>query len=112
MNFAGKTINFVPTFTLDASVIYRHSTGLFASIGATAVGDHWFDEENTQKQPAYALLSTRAGWAKKNFEVALVGRNLLGEHYYANALDLGHPQGFIVTPGDPATFGVEISAKF
>jgi iron complex outermembrane receptor protein len=112
VNFAGKTINFVPEFTLDAGATYRHRTGLFAGIGASVVGDYWFDEGNTQKQPAYALLHARAGWANKNFEIALVGRNLLDKHYYANALDLGPAQGFVVTPGDPATFGVEISARF
>jgi iron complex outermembrane receptor protein len=111
-NLDGKTINFVPEFTLDASATYRHRTGLFASIGGTVVGDYWFDEENTTKQSAYALLRARAGWAKNNFEVAFVGRNLLDRHYYANAMDLGPAQGFVVTPGDPATFGVEISARF
>ena len=114
MGLSDKTINFVPKFTLDASVSYRHTSGLFASLGATAVGSYWFDEENTQKQAAYALLHARAGWANKNFEVAFVGRNMLDRHYYANALDLGpaSPSRFVVTPGDPATFGVEISAKF
>ena len=113
-DLSGKTINFVPAFTLDASATYRHSTGFFASIGATAVGDYWFDEENTRKQSAYALLHARAGWGKKNFEIALVGRNLLGENYYANALDLGLASlnRFVGTPGDPATFGVEVSARF
>jgi iron complex outermembrane receptor protein len=112
MNLADKTINFVPQFTLDASAAYRHRSGLFASIGATAVGDYWFDEGNTQKQSAYALLHARAGWGNGHFEVAFVGRNMLDRHYYANALDLGPAQGFVVTPGDPATFGVEISARF
>ena len=45
-------------------------------------------------------------------EVAFVGRNMLDQHYYANALDLGPSQDFIVTPGDPAVFGVQVSAKF
>ncbi len=114
MSLDGKTINFVPTFTLDASATYRHKTGLFASIGATVLGEYWFDELNTQKQSPYALLYARAGWASKNFEVAFVGRNMLEQHYYANALDFGPASlyRFVVTPGDPATFGVEVSARF
>ncbi len=112
LNLAGKTINFVPQFTLDATATYRHRTGLFASIGATAVGDYWFDESNTQKQSAYPLLHARAGWGNDRFEVAFVGRNMLGQHYYANALDLGPVQGFVVTPGDPPTYGVALSGRF
>ncbi len=112
----GKDINFVPEFTLDASVTARTKCGLYATLGVTAVGDYWFDESNTTKQDAYALLYARAGWQNKNFGVAVFGRNLTGEHYYANALDLG-PRGgptdfFVGTPGDPLTIGAEVTARF
>ncbi len=112
VNLNDKTINFVPEFTLDTSVAYRHSSGWFASVGTTVVGDYWFNEENTQRQSAYALLHARAGWGNQHLEIALFGRNILDEHYYANALDLGPAQGFVVTPGDPAVFGAEVSARF
>jgi iron complex outermembrane receptor protein len=112
VSFAGNTINFVPEFTLDASATYKHHTGFFASIGTTVVGEYWFDESNTTKQSAYALLYAKAGWANDHFEVAFVGRNMLEKHYYANALDLGPAQGFVATPGDPAVFGAQVSARF
>ena len=113
----GKTINFVPDFTIDASVTGRAKCGVYATVGVTAVGDYWFDEPNTAKQNAYGLLYARAGWQGKNFGVAIFGRNLTDEHYYANTLDLGpqpgYPNGFLVgTPGDPLTFGGELSVRF
>lgn len=112
VDLAGKTINFVPEFTLDATASYRHSSGWFASFGVGAVGRYWFDELNTNQQSAYALLHARAGWGNQNLEVAFFGRNMLDQHYYANALDFGPSGGVVVTPGDPAIFGAEVSAKF
>ena len=61
----GNDINFVPEFTLDASVTARAKCGLYATMGVTAVGKYWFDESNTTKQNAYALLHARAGWENK-----------------------------------------------
>ena len=53
---------------------------------------------------------------EQDFGIALFGRNLTAEHYYANALDLG-PRGgpgdfFVGTPGDPLVFGLEFTARF
>lgn len=115
-NLDSKDVNFVPEFTLDANVTARAKCGLYATLGVTAVGDYWFDESNTTKQDAYALLHARAGWKNKNFGIAVFGRNLTDEHYYANALDLG-PRGgpndfFVGTPGDPLVVGVELTARF
>jgi hypothetical protein len=81
-------------------------------LGTTAVGEFWFNEENTRRQPPYGLLYARAGWSNDRFEVAFIGRNMLQKHYYANALDLGPGFGFVGTPGDPATFGVTASFQF
>lgn len=111
-DLGGRTINFVPQFTLDASGIYRLPCGWFVGAGVTAVGEYWFDERNTAKQPPYALLRLRAGWEKGNFGVAAFAHNLTDTKYYANALDLGPSQGFVGTPGDPQVFGIEVTGKF
>lgn len=110
-NLDGKTINFVPEFTIDASVTARVKAGFYATVGVTAVGDYWFDEGNTAKQNAFALLYANVGWQGKNVGVSFFGRNLTDERYFANALDLG--SGFFVgTPGDPLTFGGAVTVKF
>lgn len=114
--FDGNDINFVPEFTLDASMTARTKCGFYATLGVTAIGQYWLDEANTAKQDAYALLYARAGWRHKNFGVSVFGRNLTGTEYYANALDLGPRTGpdsfFVGTPGDPLTFGAQVEVKF
>lgn len=115
-NFAGNDINFVPEFTMDASMTARTKCGFYATLGVTAVGQYWFDEGNTEKQDAFALLYARAGWQRKNFSVSVFGRNLTDTKYYANALDLGPRSGpssfFVGTPGDPLMFGGQVDIKF
>lgn len=115
-DFGGNEINFVPEFTLDASVTARTKCGFYATLGVTVIGQYWFDEANTVEQNAFALLYARAGWQQKNFGVSVFGRNLGSTEYYANALDLGPrggPSSFLVgTPGDPLTFGGQIELKF
>ncbi len=115
-NYDGNDINFVPEFTLDASVTARAKGGFYATLGVTAVGQYWFDEGNTEKQDAFALLYARAGWTHKNFGISVFGRNLTDTEYYANALDLGPRTGpnsfFVGTPGDPLTFGGQVDIKF
>lgn len=111
-DLGGRTINFVPQFTLDASGTYRFPSGWFVGAGVTAVGEYWFDERNTAKQSPYALVRIRAGWEKGNFGVAAFAHNLTDTHYYANALDLGPSQGFVGTPGDPQVFGIEVTGRF
>lgn len=108
----GKRINFVPEFTLDATARYRHRTGWFGQVGVTGVGEFWFDESNDRQQAAYALLHGRVGWAGRKVEIAAFGENLLDREYYANVLDLRPQPGFIGTPGDPVTFGIELTARF
>jgi len=110
-NLDGNRVNFVPEFTLDASVTSRLKCGAFGTLGVTGVGEYWFDETNTAKQGEYALLYARVGWQGKHWGIAAFGKNLTGKKYYANALDLGG--GTILgTPGDPLTWGIELSAKF
>ena len=90
---------------------------MFATVGVTAIGQWYFDEPNTASQSAYGLLYARAGWERKNFGIAVFGRNLTDTAYYANALDLGPRAGFnngffVGTPGDPMVVGVEVTGKF
>jgi iron complex outermembrane recepter protein len=112
LDLGGNTVNFVPQFTVQSSVTYRFESGWFAGLSGKVVGPYWFDELNTRKQPAYGLLDARAGWSSAQFEIAVYGRNLLGEEYYANVFDLGPAFGWVGTPGDPTVIGVEAALRF
>ena len=110
-NFSGNDVNFIPRFTLDASVTAKHSSGAFATVGVTGVGKYFADEANTVSHPSYAVLRAAIGWKDENFSVSVFGRNLLDKQYYANMTDFG-PGGIFGTPGDPMVVGVELTGKF
>lgn len=110
-----KDINFVPNFTLNASATWTPCEHLFLQTGVRVIGDTWFDEGNTQKQSAYALLDARVGWETAHWGVAVFGRNVTDTHYAANAIHFNQPgsgEFFVLMPGEPAMYGVELSVRF
>jgi iron complex outermembrane receptor protein len=113
-DFSGKRINFVPELTTTLGAQYKCSFGMLTRIETQIIGDTWFDEANTVKQQAYAVLNARIGYEKDNFGVYLFGRNLTDQRYFNNALDFGVDYGgaFLGTPGDPATYGIAVMGRF
>ncbi len=111
----GKTISFVPEFTGNLAGQYRFPFGLYARVEVQALGEYFLTEDNTAKQSAFGLLNARIGYDAKNWSIYLFGRNVLDKHYAANALDLRYamqPDQLVLQPGNPATFGVAITARF
>lgn len=113
-DYGGNEINLVPEFTTTIGAQYTCSFGLMTRVEAQFVGDTWFDEANTVKQDAYAVLNARIGYERENFGLYLFGKNLTDERYYSNALDFGADYGgaFLGTPGDPLTFGIAVMGRF
>jgi len=113
-DFGGNRINFVPELTTTVGAQYTCSFGLFTRLEVQVVGDTWFDEANTVKQQAYAVLNARLGYEFENFGIYLFGKNLTDQRYFSNALDFGAGYGgqFLGTPGDPVTFGVGVTGRF
>ena len=114
-NLAGKTISFVPEFTGNIAGQYRFPFGLYARVEVQALGDYFLTEDNTAKQSAFGLLNARIGYDAKHWGVYVFGRNMLDKHYAANALDLRYalqPDQLVLQPGNPATVGVAITARF
>jgi hypothetical protein len=46
-NYDGKTINFVPAYTIDSSLLWQPGQHLFCQAGGQVVGAFWYDEANT-----------------------------------------------------------------
>jgi len=110
--FDANTINFVPEFTATFAAEYRFAKGFYARAEVIGVGKFYLDEANTASQDAYALVNARLGYAHKNFEVFVFGRNLLDKEYASNGLDFRPFSGLIRQPGDPLCLGVAFTAKF
>lgn len=111
-SFNGRTVNFVPEFTVALGATYQIWKGLYARADLVGVGRYYLDEDNSAAQNAYALLQARVGYAHGNFEMFVFGQNLLDEKYASNALDFRPASGLILQPGDPLCLGVGVSAKF
>ena len=114
-NYAGKTINFVPNYTVNTSLTWRPGDHFFFQAGGQIVGSFWYDEANSAKQEMYGLLNLRAGWQEKHWSVTVFAQNALDTSYVANAVHFNQPPAgsyFAVTPGEPAVFGVEASVRF
>jgi len=109
----GKTINFVPEYTVDAALTWHPFGGVFARVDAQGIGSFWLDDANTYQQSAYWLLNARVGWQGPHFGAALFGRNLLDARYITSTIEFKTPQDFFaVTPGEPLVVGFELSARF
>lgn len=83
----GKRLPYAPESTLSASAAYRWDlTGSWLddiTLGShvRGVGPIWWDEENTLKQPFYALLSASLSFRHGAFTLSLWGENLTNTSY-------------------------------
>lgn len=113
-DYSGNRINFVPELTTTIGAQYTCSFGLMTRVETQIVGATYFDEANTVKQQAYAVLNARVGYERDNFGIYLFGKNLTDERYFSNALDFGADfgGGFFGTPGDPVTYGIAVMGRF
>lgn len=114
-NFDGNTISFVPEITANLAGQYRFPFGLYLRLEVQALGDYYLSEDNTAKQGSFALLNARVGYETDHWGVHIFARNILDKEYYANALDLRSgftPDQLILQPGNPATLGVALTARF
>lgn len=113
-DFGGNKINFVPELTTTIGAQYKCTFGLVTRVETQIVGDTYFDEANTVKQQAYALLNARIGYEQEKWGIYIFGKNLTDQRYFNNALDFGADfgGGFFGTPGDPVTYGIGVTGRF
>lgn len=121
---SGNTFAYIPEWTYRLGARWtlpflREGTSkVVASADYFWRGDQYHAEFNapTNFQEAYGLLSARLdfrGVLGSNVDVALWGRNLTEEEYYSATGELFSSIGIVYRiPGEPRTFGVELSAKF
>ena len=106
----GNRAPYVPLYDASLRVTYRHESGWFAGVNASATGKTFYDESETNAtaQRAYGLLGAQLGWENSRWRVGVYGENLTGEEYYSS-ITAGINHG---TPGAPRTYGVQATLKF
>lgn len=104
---------FTPDVTSMLALQYTHDLGGkqdFKLVGRGEwkyLGDQYFDLNNTIKQNAYHLFNARAGVTSKCFDIYLWANNIFNKKYIAYAYNFGATH-----LGNPAIYGVSLSAKF
>ncbi len=81
-NFAGKRVPYAPAHTLSLGAVWTIPTrvewlgDLVLQGGMRGVGDIWWNEENTLRQPFYALFDASLRFEHKRYSIDIWGRNL------------------------------------
>ena len=129
--YGGTTFYFGPysdTPETSYSLYFRTSSALSGDKGRITfrgefyAQDEWYYSQTADSAspnttiPSYELINVRAEWSEMygtNLSLAVFGRNLTEEKYYAGGNSNALTGGFNSRiPGQPRTFGLEITARF
>lgn len=86
-DYDGKRVPYAPLHTLFAEASHAFKVGsspydrLSLAANVRAVGDIYWDEANTLRQPFYALVGASVTWQQRRYSLQLWGRNLTGTDY-------------------------------
>ena len=101
-------IEFTPEYTLNASLTYRHDSGLFAMGGVRYVSKLYWDASNGDSRSPVTTVDAKIGYEGENFDVYLYGKNIFGTRYITYYTPI--TQLAMVAP--PQTFGVQFAYRF
>ena len=87
VDHSGKRVPYAPMHTLFAEANHSLKIGgdwnklITFAANVRAMGDIYWDEANTMRQPMYALLGASVTWKQEHYSVQLWGKNLTGTNY-------------------------------
>ena len=112
ISYKGNYLPYVPQHTLAGTATWSRPTGVewlgdvVLQIGVKATGPIRWNEENTRKQPFYALADATLRFEHDRCAVSLWGRNLAGTRYEVFYFkSIGNE---FVQYGRPRTFGISL----
>ncbi|MBE6317948.1 MAG: TonB-dependent receptor [Bacteroidales bacterium] len=115
-DYSGKYIPYAPKNTLFVGASYRLNVNnswldqIAFDVNVKGVGDIYWDEANSVKQPFYALLGTSVRFEKDNFSLNVWGDNLTDTHY--NTFYFVSIGNAFLQQGNPARCGVTLKMNF
>ena len=86
-DYEGKRVPYAPMHTLFTEAAHSFKMGtesfnlLTLAANVRAVGDIYWDEANTLRQPFYALLGASITWQQRHYSLQLWGSNITGTDY-------------------------------
>ena len=110
-DFSGNRLPYSPRHTLNLAAQYFEENGTFARLEWRSIGETFFNEANTLRQPTYGLLNARTGRTMGNYRIQFFAQNLLDKDYNSLIIPLGGPVVGAAT-GTPRIIGVQIERSF
>lgn len=116
-NVSGFRLPQVPDYTLDLGFDYKmeNHTGkwVLGTNVAYRSGFPW-EADNVVKAPALTLLNADLTFqpvSSPHMSIRLWSKNLTDQHYYTNVLSQAGPAGYLTSPDEGRTYGVEFGYK-
>jgi outer membrane receptor protein involved in Fe transport len=111
LDLDGRAQPFAPGYKLSAAVEYRHPTGWFARLDASAMDSFYYYTSDAQTSSAYNLENARVGYAHGSWTASLWVRNLFDARYAQNGFYFGlippnYPNQAFLDLGDPRQIGI------
>ena len=115
VDYKGKYVPYMPMQTFCTDAAYTFSThgkaiqSITIGTGCNGAGRIYWNESNSARQPLYALLSARIGFAFKHLNIMVWGKNLTNTHYntfWFDSMQRGYEQR-----GAPLQTGLELTLK-
>ena len=113
VDYGGKTLPNVPSYTYNIGVMYRHVTGVFGRADLNGVGEIYNNAANSEnlKADSYELVNLAVGYEAEALMVSLWSRNLFDQEYYER-LNEWTGVGVMGIDGAPRSVGVTVTYRF
>ena len=117
IDLEGRAQAHAPEYTFAAGAGYRHPSGFFARVDATARAAFYFDVSHDQRSTAYELANARVGYETDNWVIQLWARNLFDRDYAVRGFFFGNeppdfPDTLYTRLGDPRQIGITVERSF
>ncbi|WP_144875926.1 TonB-dependent receptor domain-containing protein [Hyella patelloides] len=110
-DFSDNNLLFTPGYTFNVAMQYRAKQGIVGRVELVGSGATFFNEENTLKSEPYIIVNALLGYEFGNNGVYFFANNIFDREYITTAFeDIGF--GDFGTFGSPATYGLQVKAKF
>ncbi len=113
----GREQPHAPAYTVAAGGQYRHDSGWYARIDASAKDWFYFDVSHDQRSEAYELVNARLGFDAGLWSAQLWVRNLFDREYAVRGFYFGNeppdfPSALYIRQGDPRQVGLTLERRF
>ncbi len=117
VDLSGRGQAHAPKYSFALGGSYRHASGVFIRLDATARDAFYFDVSHDQKSQAYELVNARIGYDAVSWSAQFWARNLFDEDYATRGFYFGNeppdfPDTLYTRLGDPRQIGLSFTREF